>query len=125
MYRPYYRSEKTFAAGRLKRGEMNNTEKAYDRYLQELLATGKILWYRFEGIKFRLAKDLSYLPDFAVMLPDGQIEIHEVKGAMRIFQDDAKAKIKMAAAMFPFRFLVVIPRPKKYGGGWEVREIDV
>lgn len=60
----------------------------------------------------------QYTPDFAVMLANGQMERREVKGARAIFQDDARAKIKIAAGMYPFRFVAVRPKPKKDGGGW-------
>lgn len=36
------------------------------------------------------------------------------------WQDDARAKIKIAAAMYPFRFIAVKAKPKRVGGGWEV-----
>ena len=80
---------------------------------------GEVLWYRFEGLKLRLADNTFYTPDFAVMLSNGLIELHEVKG---FWQDDARAKIKIAADMYPFRFLAVKVKPKKDGGGWEWEE---
>ena len=54
-----------------------------------------------------------------VMRADGVIELHEVKGSLRIFQEDAKVKAKVCAAMYPFPVKVVWPRRKKDGGGWE------
>lgn len=117
------KSTKTYGLGRLKAGEMNKTEKAYSEYLKQQMLIGEIVWYAFEGIKFKLAKDLHFSPDFSVMLPDGTIEIREVKGSLSFIQDDAKAKIKTAAAMFPFRFLLVAPIAKKNGGGWEMKEV--
>ena len=60
----------------------------------------------------------QYTPNFAVMLANGQMECHEVKGARAIFQDDAKVKVKVASEMYPFRFVAVRPKPKKDGGGW-------
>lgn len=107
------------AKGRLKQGEMNKTESAYANYLFQLRATGGVRWFKFEGMKFRLADNTFYTPDFAVMMPDGQIEIHEVKG---FWQDDAKVKIKVAASLYPFKFIAVKVRPKKLGGGWEIEE---
>ena len=78
-----------------------------------------ILWFRFEGIKLRLADNTFYTPDFAVMRADGQLECHEVKG---FWQDDARVKIKVAADQYPFRFIAVTVRDKKDGGGWNVEE---
>ncbi len=110
---------KNFALGRLKTGERNRTEAAYEKFLQEQQIVGLIQWFRFEGMKFRLADNTFYTPDFAVMASNGQIELHEVKG---FWQDDARVKIKVAAGAYPFRFIAVKPRPKKDGGGWQIEE---
>ena len=112
-------SNKSFALGRLKTGQLNKTEEQYRVYLDMLKMAGEVLWYRFEGLKLRLADNTFYTPDFAVMLSNGLIELHEVKG---FWQDDARAKIKIAADMYPFRFLAVKVKPKKDGGGWEWEE---
>lgn len=108
---------KHFALGRLKTGEMNKTEKAYSDYLQAMQNAGEILWFKFEGIKLRLADNTFLTPDFFVLANDFALEVHEVKG---FWHDDARAKTKIAAAMFPFRFISVKARAKKHGGGWEV-----
>ncbi|KDC48053.1 hypothetical protein L509_4156 [Bordetella bronchiseptica M85/00/2] len=110
---------RSYGLGRLKSGSMNKTEQAYSAYLAQLQAVGGILWHKFEGMKLRLADNTFYTPDFAVMRPDGQIELHEVKG---FWQDDARVKIKVAADMYPFKFLAIKARAKKNGGGWEVEE---
>lgn len=106
-----------YALGRLKVGQMNKTETAYDQHLAIQQHAGQILWRKFEGLKLRLADNTFYTPDFAVMAADGVIEVHEVKG---FWQDDARAKIKIAADMYPFRFLAIKARAKKDGGGWEM-----
>jgi hypothetical protein len=111
--------DKILALGRLKTGTMNKTEQAYANRLEILKRTGFVLWYRFEGLKFRLADNTFYTPDFAVMLVDGFIECHEVKG---LWRDDARAKIKIAADMYPFKFIAVTKIPTKKGGGWNVEE---
>jgi hypothetical protein len=110
----------SYALGRLKAGAMNKTEAAYAQHLDLLKIAGEVLWWKFEGLKFRLADNTFYTPDFAVMVADGFIELHEVKGSPRIFQDDAKVKIKVASALYPFRFYAVFPRAKGVGGGWDV-----
>ena len=96
--------------------EMNKTEAAYGNYLEALKHSGQVLWYEFEGIKLRLADKTFYTPDYAVIAKDGVMEMHEVKGFWR---DDARVKIKVAAAMYPFRFLAV----KKGRDGWERENI--
>lgn len=108
------------ALGRLKTGAMNKTEAAYAEALKNRQMTGDVLWFKFEGVKLRLADNTFYSPDFAVMLADGQMEMHEVKGFMT---DDANVKIKVAADMYPFRFLLVRAKAKKDGGGWLIKEV--
>jgi len=110
--------KKLQALGRLKTGQMNGTEKLYAEHLEKIKST-VIAWYKFEGIKLRLADNTFYTPDFAVMLTDGQMEMHEVKG---YWQDDAKVKIKVASDLYPFRFIALKPIAKKHGGGWATEE---
>ena len=107
---------KHFVLGRLPVGQMNKTEMAYAGLLEGLKQAGQVQWYRFEGLKLRLADKTFYTPDFAVMRNDGVMECHECKG---FWQDDARVKIKVAAEMYPFRFMAAKQRPKKSGGGWE------
>lgn len=106
---------KNYALGRLKAGERNKTEAAYEDHLRQLQIAGEVLWFKFEGLKYRLADSTFYTPDFAVMLADGQLEAHEVKG---FWTDDARVKIKVAADMYPVRFIAAKVNPKRFGGGW-------
>lgn len=98
-------------------GSMNKTEQ---RYLAEVLepavADGTYRSARFEALKLRLAAKTFYSPDFQVVNDEtGEIELHEVKG---FWEDDARVKIKVAAAQFPeFRFVAV-----QYKKGQWVRE---
>lgn len=108
-----------YALGRLKTGQMNKTEQAYAQHLSSQQHAGLIQWHKFEGIKLRLADNTFYTPDFAVMSADGVMECHEVKG---FWQDDARAKIKVAADLYPFRFVAIKAQSKKDGGGWAVEE---
>lgn len=110
-----------FALGRLPAGTMNKTEKAYQDYLWCLQRAGQVVWFKFEGVKLRLADKTFYSPDFAVMLDTGLLEMHEVKG---FWEDDARVKIKVAASIYPFRFVAAKQRPKKLGGGWEYEEFS-
>lgn len=105
------------ALGRLKTGEMNKTEAEYAQLLEHKKMTLEIAWYKFEGMKFRLADNTFYTPDFIVMLSTGEIEAHEVKG---FWTDDARVKIKIAADMYPVAFKAVTKAAKKDGGGWKV-----
>lgn len=103
--------------GRLKTGCMNRCEQAYAEHLK---TSNTVLWFKFEGLKFRLADNTFYTPDFSVMLNNGALEAHEVKG---FWTDDARVKIKVAADMYPIKFIAVKPRAKKNGGGWDVEVI--
>jgi len=95
-------------------GSMNKTEQAYAVYLQQLMLAGEILHFEFEPLKLRLADKTFYTPDFLVVRPDGLMELHEVKG---YWEDDARVKIKVAAATFwMFSFFGV----QKAGAGWKV-----
>ena len=113
--------KKVLALGRLKQGEMNSYEAAYAADLEARRIAGEIAWVKFEGLKFRLADSTFYTPDFAVMLACGTLEAHEVKGH---WKDDARAKIKIAADLYPIRFIEVTRRAKRDGGGWEVEDFS-
>lgn len=99
-------------------GTMNKLEAAWATELDSQKNQGVILAYWFEGIKLRLAKNTFLTPDFVVQLPDGQLEVHEVKGFM---QDDAAVKLKVAASLYPFTFKL-IKRQKKQ---WSVEPVGV
>lgn len=87
-----------------KPGVMNKLEAEYEISLELRKRAGAILWHSFDAVKLRLAASTFYTPDFIVMASDGQIEFHEVKG---YWEDDARVKIKVAASLYPFRFLAV------------------
>lgn len=112
-------NKRTLALGRLPVGQMNKTEAEYAQALDQRKHAGEVAWFRFEGLKLRLADKTFYTPDFAVMLSDGFMECHEVKGH---WKDDARAKIKVAADQYPFRFIAVTKEAKCRGGGWKVEE---
>jgi len=105
------------ALGRIGGGTMNKTEAAYAEQLAARRHIGEVLWYRFEGIKLRLADRTFYTPDFAVLVASGALELHEVKGFM---EEDAAVKLKSAASQYPF--VVRLVRRAK-GGAWDIREV--
>lgn len=112
-------NRKVFALGRMKSGQMNRTEAAYATTLEAAKNAQEIVWYAFEGVTLKLADGCRYTPDFAVLRADGLMEMHEVKG---YWTEDARAKIKVAADKFPFRFVAVYKQAKKDGGGWRFEE---
>lgn len=112
--------------------EMNKTEAAYAEFLRGRLDRHEIHWFRWAPFSVKLAKDLHYRPDFSYADLDGTLVIVDTKGAKKVrgvngepdrhepfIEEDSWVKIKAAAEMFPFRFIVTWPIP----GGWGVREV--
>jgi hypothetical protein len=110
------------AKGRLPPGQMNKSEEAYARVLDIRKLDGEVLWWAFESIKFKLADRTHLTPDFAVMLADGAMQFHDVKGAKAIIQEDAAVKMKVSVAQFPFPFFYCFP-PKRVGGSWTIEVV--
>ncbi len=104
------------AHGRFRSDGMNKLEAAYAQQLEWRKRAGELLWYAYEGIKFKLAPATFYTPDFAVMMADGELQIHEVKG---FWEEDARVKIKIAAQLFPIRFIAIRKSSKE---GWVTEE---
>ncbi len=105
---------KRFGRGRTVRrvaGQMNKTEAKYSELLEQRQISGEILWFKFEGLKLRLADKTFYTPDFVLMLSNGEIELHEVKG---FWESAARVKIKVAAETFPFRFVAISWKKKAW-----------
>ena len=110
----FARFDPRFALGRLPAGTMNTTETKYADHLELRKRGGDILWWKFEGIKLRLADKTFLTIDFAVMRLSGQIELHDIKGGP--IMEDANVKIKVAAEMYPFQFFIV----RKAKVGWSM-----
>ena len=121
MPRPF----KMFAKGRVRPkhtpGKMNKLEEEYSRLLEIEQAQGHIIWWAFEAIKFRIAeKKCWYTPDFLIMRPDGELEIHETKGYM---EDKSLIKYKVFVDKYPFNLVLIYKKPKKEGGGFKYVEM--
>ena len=105
------------ALGRLpkpKRGP-NKWETEFASRLQNQQDSGLIVWYQFEGQRFRLADGAWYKPDFVALSHTGELIVYECKGFWR---ESARVRIKVAADRHPFRFIAVTKRRQKDGGGW-------
>lgn len=103
-------------------GSMNGLEKRYAKLLDERKASGEIVEWAFEPVTFRIATTrATYTPDFRVMLPDGEIQFHEVKGGL--FEAAAKLRIKVAADQHPHRFFVARAKLVRDGGGFDLEEV--
>lgn len=109
-----------FSQGRKIKGQMNQTEEKYSCHLSMLKMAGEITEFWFESIKVKIADGACwYTPDFLVLKADSTLEFHEVKANPRIFQDDAKVKVKSTATNYPFKMIVVYPKKTH---GWEFVE---
>jgi hypothetical protein len=99
-----------------KPGVMNKLEQDFAGLLQLSLRAGEIERWDFEPEKLRLADRTFYTPDFRVLDKDMTVIFYETKGFIR---DDAAVKIKVAAEMHPYRFIMV----HKDKQGWKYETI--
>lgn len=90
----------------------SKTEAEYHRMLELRQKAGEIVWFKHEAINLKLGDDCRFLVDFFVMKPDGEFLAVEVKGGF--IRPDSLVKIRVAASMFPFRFLMA----QKTKEGW-------
>ena len=87
-------------------------EEQYRNMLELKYRACEILAYEYESITFRLAPKTTYTPDFLVVLPNGKIQIHEVKGFAR---EDAIIKFKVAAQQNPWFEFIMVKKSKTEG----------
>ena len=87
-------------------------EEQYNSMLELKYRACEILAYEYESITFRLAPKTTYTPDFLVVLPDGKVQIHEVKGFAR---EDAIIKFKVAAQQNPWFEFIMVKKSKTEG----------
>ena len=114
--------KRAIARPRREPGKMNKTERSYSLTLKARVQAGEVAYWGFEAVKLRLADRTFYTPDFMVLLPDGLIEFHEVKGSWNApHQEDARVKIKVAAETHQYALFVAVT-PIKKGGGWTREE---
>lgn len=106
-------------AGRASRHGMNKTEARYAQDLELQKRAGVVIWWKFEGFTLTLAPGARFTPDFAVMKRSGELEFHEIKGFWR---EAARVRIKVAASLYPFKFIAVQAIKQKDGGGWKVEK---
>lgn len=102
-------------------GQMNKTEARFAELLEQRRMTGEVRAWWFEPFKLRLGVDWKHTltVDFVVQLPDDTLELIDVKGGGG-WEEDARCKIKSAAAQFPM-FAFVGYTQKRKGGPW-IRE---
>lgn len=117
----------------LRKIRMNKTETRYAQHLEAFRMCGEVVWYAFEPMKFRLADNTHWTPDFGVMVAVDPMEIVanlpkritfvDVKGTRKNgkpwVEEDAQLKIKVCARLFPmFRFV----QAWWWNGKWEEKE---
>lgn len=98
-------------------GAMNKLEATYAQHLAVLQSVGEVWQVAYEGVKLKLAPSTFYTPDFLVITPTA-IELHETKG---YWHEDARVKIKVAAALFPHFVFKAITKER---GQWVVEDFN-
>lgn len=105
------------ARPRSTRGVMNRTEARVAAYLEREKAEGRVIAYYFDALSIRLADATHYRPDFVVLLRHFlgdddilRVVILEAKGH---WEDDARAKFKIAAQQYPHFTFIACRRLKK------------
>lgn len=107
------------AAARVGADGLNGQERRYAEDLELRRRAGRVLFWTAHPFSLRLARSTHYRPDFLVVEADGSTDVVEVKGH---WEDDARAKIKIAASLFPvWRFLAV--RWDRTAKTWRVEEV--
>lgn len=102
---------------------MNKAEEVYSNALLAQKQRGEIVDYRFESMKLRLADNTTITPDFVVLMPNGLIELHDIKGGF--FPEHNRVKWKVGVEQYPwFTWVLVRPRAKKNGGGWDFERFE-
>ena len=106
------------------RGVKNKTEQRYCDHLGLRKLAGEISWFHFETVTLLLAHDVRSIVDCIVGLPDGSIEVHEIKGGQYVKRESgervvrpyskplSKAKLSLIAELFPFRCFLVYDDPQ-------------
>jgi hypothetical protein len=110
--------EKLDAEPKPKGRQPNKWERLYADRLRVLVAAGEIHEFGYETVTLKLANDCRYTPDFWVVLPNGKVEAHEVKGHMR-----AVARTKLAVAVKQFRSWLPIYLATRPNGDWKVERL--
>jgi hypothetical protein len=102
-----------------KAGVMNGTEAAYALVLEERRRLGLIREWSYESEKLTIAYRCKYVVDFRLVMPDGSIEYHEIKGSKRngrfYTRDKGLIKIKVAATRYSDRRFYIVWKVK---GEW-------
>lgn len=105
-------------------GQMNATERRFEStFLKPGLWAEDIVGWHYEPAKWRFGTDFkaTYTPDFMVLMPDGTIELIDVKGSGG-WEDSTRQKIKACAEKYPAFAWIGYTEKKGNRGEW-VREV--
>ena len=97
---------------RKKPGKMTRWESSYAERLEMFRMEGSIIEWKYESIRFKLAENTTYTPDFMVITKDS-IEFHEVKGQRYAA---GMAKFKVCAELYPWAVWRMVEKTKQ---GWK------
>jgi len=86
---------------------MNRTEAEFAAFLEiqkrggdsGVLSGWKVMDYKYEAIRIRLAERTTYTPDFLVTFDDNSMMLIEIKGAHAF--EDSLVKYKIATEQYP------------------------
>jgi len=81
---------------------MNRTEERYSRILDVRIMAGEVHKYFYASAKLRIGDGAWYTPDFLVILSDGTVEYHEIKGGY--IREAAMVRYKVAKGKYPYVF---------------------
>lgn len=100
---------------------LNKTEGRYWDRLVLAQHRGAVSDFKAHTFTFILGPDCRYTPDYFVVLPDGVIEFHEVKGPFIRDGDDGMVKLRTATRLLPwFRFVLAQEQKDKT---WSLTEM--
>lgn len=115
-----FKPSKGYKGGRTakqKPGIMNGAEEDRARELDAMVRAGIIAGYWFQPQKYRLADEQAwYTADFLVAMNDGLLVVEEIKGHR---ETAAILRVRVAASLLPYLFVIVEKRLKRDGGGWD------
>jgi hypothetical protein len=91
---------------------MNKWESSYAERLEMFRLEGSIIEWKYEAIRFMLAPNTTYTPDFMIITAS-TIEFHEVKGQRHAA---GMAKFKIAAELYPWAVWRMVEKTRL---GWK------
>lgn len=97
----------------------NRWERGYWEHLEARRAAGEIVDFRYECMTFKLGHDCRLTPDFMVLMPDGRIELHEIKGRR---EEDAMVKLRVFATVYPYWPLYIVTKDRPESG-WQFERV--